>query len=830
METKGTGRNLSLATGLIVCAFFLAMIILPNNANASDSIGDTVFCDVNDDGVQDDGEPGIEGVTVDLVCNLGDGTVLTQSQQTDAEGKYLFQGIPTARSSTASLIGDVMNIDIFEPTKDDLIFPFQRTITDDNPDDPDSEEPDSDVVEFLPKCIMDVDASSVTISFQDIAGQFPGVSSIPPVPFSGLVLSDMDWMNTPCTVSSITVDSTDMPGWDDDETRVTFDDDSVCINLQDITFQPGNKLIVEFNVGPCCTVTVNENSSPALDEKVRGKCPLSYDVNLDDISSEFLDADFCFIPTEECVPSKDNVRDEFNNKSYSNNDGSEEWVMGWEENDPIGDDQSPTEGSVRISSSGRLRLTDYPDTGTDPSAKRKADLSGCTSATLCFDFWTTDGVDKDDTIAVEVSSDGENFTVLEYISGISGWVGGSRCYDISLFASPTTTVRFRVAQKYGGEREAFKVDNLDIQCVTECDGVCVPFKGNVGDEFNNKSYNNNDGSEEWAMAWMENDPIGDDQSPTEGSVRISSSGRLRLTDYPDSGTDPSAKRKADLSGCTLATLCFDFWTTDGVDKDDTIAVEVSSDGKNFTVLEYISGISGWVGGSRCYDISLFASPTTTVRFRVALKYGGEREAFKVDNLNIQCVTECNGIPNKRCAENTALNCGTGELYGMWIPNIDPNVSDATYEFSNGEFEPFDDGTAVLTAIARLDNGNGYSVEVTFLGRTSVPPEGSPKKNLGCIADPDTSEWIYFEETHGVLTGLAQTIYEGAVIELDRRGPAFQVGVGANQQENVKGASGWFDWWLEKQPSTGTYLNWDGNGDFNFNLVDCVEPVDPDEQD
>ena len=93
-------------------------------------IGDTVFCDVNDNGEQDDDEPGIEGVTVDLVCNLGDGTTLEQSQVTDADGKYLFEGIPTEKSSTATLVGDDVNIDIFEPTKDDLLFPFQRTVTD----------------------------------------------------------------------------------------------------------------------------------------------------------------------------------------------------------------------------------------------------------------------------------------------------------------------------------------------------------------------------------------------------------------------------------------------------------------------------------------------------------------------------------------------------------------------------------------------------------------------------------------------------------------------------------------------------------------------------
>ena len=52
-------------------------------------IGDTVFCDVNRNGVQDPGEPGLEGVTVTLT---GNGMTLMMS--TDADGHYLFTGLP----------------------------------------------------------------------------------------------------------------------------------------------------------------------------------------------------------------------------------------------------------------------------------------------------------------------------------------------------------------------------------------------------------------------------------------------------------------------------------------------------------------------------------------------------------------------------------------------------------------------------------------------------------------------------------------------------------------------------------------------------------------
>jgi hypothetical protein len=57
-------------------------------------IGDVVFCDQNGSGVQEDTEPGVPGITVKLTYTTTSGTVLTLSTNTDANGRYLFQGIP----------------------------------------------------------------------------------------------------------------------------------------------------------------------------------------------------------------------------------------------------------------------------------------------------------------------------------------------------------------------------------------------------------------------------------------------------------------------------------------------------------------------------------------------------------------------------------------------------------------------------------------------------------------------------------------------------------------------------------------------------------------
>ena len=78
------------------------------------SLGNKVFDDTNGDGVQDAGEPGVEGVTVELLD--GDGNVVA-TQMTDAAGEYLFEDLvpgsytvrftaPEGRELTAANVGD----------------------------------------------------------------------------------------------------------------------------------------------------------------------------------------------------------------------------------------------------------------------------------------------------------------------------------------------------------------------------------------------------------------------------------------------------------------------------------------------------------------------------------------------------------------------------------------------------------------------------------------------------------------------------------------------------------------------------------------------------
>ncbi len=56
-------------------------------------LGNYVFEDTNDNGIQDAGEPGIEGVEVTLMVTYPDGSVVTLTDVTDATGHYIFENL-----------------------------------------------------------------------------------------------------------------------------------------------------------------------------------------------------------------------------------------------------------------------------------------------------------------------------------------------------------------------------------------------------------------------------------------------------------------------------------------------------------------------------------------------------------------------------------------------------------------------------------------------------------------------------------------------------------------------------------------------------------------
>lgn len=190
------------------------------------------------------------------------------------------------------------------------------------------------------------------------------------------------------------------------------------------------------------------------------------------------------------------------------------------------------------------------------------------------------------------------------------------------------------------------------------------------------------------------------------------------------------------------------------------------------------------------------------------------------------IIECIEIPITNCVQRAV---GGGKCsdattsHAVWMPGIG---TDFVFFPDAGTFVENPDGTAQLSGtIARVSNTNqGFIVDVVLTGRTTVPPPGSPKKDLkDCAYEEDdgpidTDDWYYYADFTGTLTGIGE--FDGAIITLVPTGPAFQIGLGANNKNLKFGASAWFIWTVTQQPTSGPPLQVTGQGDFNLDIGDC----------
>jgi len=210
-----------------------------------------------------------------------------------------------------------------------------------------------------------------------------------------------------------------------------------------------------------------------------------------------------------------------------------------------------------------------------------------------------------------------------------------------------------------------------------------------------------------------------------------------------------------------------------------------------------------------------------------------------DEETVWCVSE---------AYNGTYNRGWGSGHAMYMPKSQLDGGDLKYNFAfrpdPARFVEHTDGTATMTGQliwlqtlinkgvpagdVDYDATRGFEVDVTFTGRTDVRMSGSPKKELsrnaysnrGGPVNIDT--WWYYQDLNGTLTGLPGGIYEGAVIKITRRGPNFQLGMGANGKNINMGAATWLNWKVIQQPTNGPTIP-NGKGDFNLDLNPCPEP-------
>ncbi len=156
------------------------------------------------------------------------------------------------------------------------------------------------------------------------------------------------------------------------------------------------------------------------------------------------------------------VSDGFNTESYSNNDGTENWVNAWQE---LGESNGADDSYVKVSHNA-LRIGGKADDDDDDvnmtgrGVWREADLSGATSATLKLDF--TEDYSNGFTVDLSVSGNGgSSYTTLETFTFSTGTV--SRSYDISAYIGTGTRVRLLATGSIHEETSRkMYFDNIEI--------------------------------------------------------------------------------------------------------------------------------------------------------------------------------------------------------------------------------------------------------------------------------------------------------------------------------------------------------------------------------
>jgi len=390
------------------------------------------------------------------------------------------------------------------------------------------------------------------------------------------------------------------------------------VHLRFITsdgFDPTSKFYLDF-----VQIEYRAALKPAPDFAYAVRLPMVVNLNPDTALEEQYSA-----PEGVTFNYSQNVRDEFTTASFSGSYGNSPWKGDWIEFDAAG--AGSTTGNVTISN-GELLLADRPDTGTQPSMTREADLSSAIAAIFSFDYHTTTLVDADDAVVVEISrDDGLTFTVLQTYTGINGDVWDSGHFDISRYLGTDTQIRFRVLANYGGDAEYFVVDNVQIAYASRLGST-------VRDEFTQQVYTNNHGSSIWANNWVEYDPSGGG-SATAGYIRISATGGGRLQFYYL--WNENIQRSVSLAGSTTAYLSFN-WQTVGLDVGERLAVLISSDGVSPFV--EIGSFGGSQTGSAYIDISAYISSNTTLKFANTGEYWESGEYTYIDYVQIAYESSC----------------------------------------------------------------------------------------------------------------------------------------------------------------------------------------------
>ncbi|MFK8030371.1 MAG: SdrD B-like domain-containing protein, partial [Gammaproteobacteria bacterium] len=755
------------------------------------ALGDFVFEDRDRDGIQDDDEPGIPGVTVNLwTDDNGDGLPDTQvaTTTTGPNGEYLFTELDPNLVYIVQFIA-APGQQITTPGVGD-------SATDSNPAadtgitgpvtlNPGQTDPTIDAGIFFLTGSISIEKST---NGED-ADAAPG----PEISVGAAVLWDYTVTNTgETTLTNISVS----------------DDQGVAVICPATELAEGASFVCSGEGVATAGQYMNLGSVTA--QPVDNGQPFGGTVSDSDASH--------YVGVNVCMPGF--VLDQFSHVSYDNNDGDMQWAGPWTEHDPLGGGASS--GNVMIDN-GVLILNDYPNSHTEPSALRQVNLDGYPSAMLMFNWSTSQEVGPEDTAVVEISSDGGlSYTVLKTFSDLHGANSGTESFNISAYISSQTVVRFRIAEKFGARWDKFMVDNVRIDKKCENTQLCEA-TSSAGHAFWMKGFNNPTDTDRFNLepgAQFEQFDDGtatltgtivDDARPNRRfEVSMSFAGR---TLDPPVGS-PKNGFNADPAGWEYYPDWTGSWT--GLDDYEGVVIDLTRRGPSFQVG---TGANDRPNEQDIYGASAWFDWTLESQANACSHTPGlciEHDSYGDLNIRLDCAV---GGP-------VACTSDVNETHkhAFYLPNFNGDGVLDRYDLENGaQFVRNADGTARLTGVIFKQGEPNYrfAIDVMLSGGTDVPPPGSPYNPYG--ANP--ADWFYYPNWSGELEGL--TWNTGANLTLERYGASFQIGTGANAhpgETDIYGGSGWFDWTTNSQPNDCHYYNdcirHEGNGDINVQIEQC----------
>src|SRR5687768_3139017 len=174
-----------------------------------------------------------------------------------------------------------------------------------------------------------------------------------------------------------------------------------------------------------------------------------------------------------------NVRDEFDDGSFANNDGTHRWYGNWIEQ---GDDNNPHGGDVTIGwqdrGSGRLILQ------MDGAAYRRAATpSNSPNVSLKFKA-LRNGLESGEYVSVQASSNGgTSFTEVGRISGpANDYLFNNYSYNITAYRGRNTAIRFVASMNSRFGDDNVDIDDLEISYSTSFgEGDPIPVDVNARD-------------------------------------------------------------------------------------------------------------------------------------------------------------------------------------------------------------------------------------------------------------------------------------------------------------------------------------------------------------